>query len=1119
MPGIFINELQVSTTGADWEFVELFGTPDESLNGYTLLVVEADVGPSTGRIDRAIDLSGQTLGMDGLFLAASPSAATAYGVTADLAIPENTFENSSATYLLVEGFTGAAGDDLDTDDDGVLDSSPWTTLHDGVGVRDSATDVSYASTSLGPDGSFLPSGIARDTDGGAWSSSFLDFSTPDGTPGASNGTLQSGPLLSINDVTATEGDSGTTTFEFTILLSEAASVPVSVEYQTSDGSAVASSDYTAVPATVLEFAPGEVQKTISIDVKPDAIAEGNESFNVLLSNATNATISDGLGVGTIVNDDIYRISEIQGSGSSSPLDGQGVTVRAVVIGDFQNGDTDDARNLSGFYLQEEDADADGDALTSEGIFVFDGSFGVDVEIGDIVTVTGTVNEFFGETQIDTVTSVVIESSANALPTASQILLPTAGTMTDGAGDIAPNLEAYEGMLVEFPETLTINEMFQLDRFNEIKLYAGGRPQQFTQTNDPDAAGYAAYQEIVGSRTITYDDGLNVQNADIGLLDGLQGFDTANAVSMGDTVTGLTGVLDYKWAGNSASGATWRVRATEDGQNVFQDANPADSVPEDVGGDLKIASFNVLNFFTTLDLSGVETSVGADPRGADNQAEYDRQLEKLVTALATMDADVVGLVEIENDVSSAPLATLTAALNARLGSDVYGYVDTGQVGTDAITNAFIYKKDKVSLNGTHQVLDTDAFVDPLGAQTTGDSYNRPAIAQSFTEIASGESFTAVVNHLKSKGSLTGASADADQGDGAGNNNATRDAAAAELAAWLASDPTGDGGDNQIILGDLNAYAMEDPVQTLIGAGFDDLAQEFIGSDALSYVFDGLTGTLDYAMTNEGWTNLVAGVTEWHVSADEADALDYNLDFGRSATYFDGQSPLRASDHDPVIVGINLVADVVVHNVGHGCPKEKIGFATVARALEQAADGAVVRVTDPESIGDFGTVKVTADGLLFRAEAPVSGRLMFDDDVSCIRLKAQGDIDVVGNSLNNWIMGSRGQNELWGMEGADRLFGKSGKDILDGGAGKDILYGGRSADVFVLREGSDDDLVRDFHIGRDIVQIVSETITDFSQLEPLLSNERGGAVIDLGDGDEMKLQGVRVARLSADDFDFV
>ena len=122
--------------------------------------------------------------------------------------------------------------------------------------------------------------------------------------------------------------------------------------------------------------------------------------------------------------------------------------------------------------------------------------------------------------------------------------------------------------------------------------------------------------------------------------------------------------------------------------------------------------------------------------------------------------------------------------------------------------------------------------------------------------------------------------------------------------MATDPTGSGDDDFLIVGDLNAYAQEDPITAIEAAGYTNLATQFIGPDAYSYVFDGQAGTLDYAMANASLTSQVTGVTEWHVNADEPDALDYNLDFGRNPDIFNGQDPFRNSDHDPIIVGLNL-----------------------------------------------------------------------------------------------------------------------------------------------------------------------------------------------------------------------
>ena len=714
---------------------------------------------------------------------------------------------------------------------------------------------------------------------------------------------------------------------------------------------------------------GNVVDPLDFDIDPLA----GDTFGSI-----NPTFSGGSGT---PSPEITRISAVQGTGDASPLDGQVVTVEAVVTGDFQTGDADDSRDLGGFYLQEEDADADADAASSEGVFVFDGtSPATDVSVGDVVRVTGTVTEFFGETQIGNITGVSVLSSDAPLPGAAVVSLPAAATTLDQDGDVQPDLEAREGMRVTFADTLTVNEMFQLDRFNEIKLVQGPRPEQFTQLNAPDVAGFAQHLQDLGARQITYDDGLNQQNASIDNLDGFAPFSDATAVSMGDTIDGLSGVLGYQWAGNGASGATWRVRSTEDGENTFDDTNPRPTEPADVGGDLRVAAFNVLNYFTTLDTGGATTANGSGPRGADSLAEFDRQTDKLVTAMLEIDADIYGLVELENDflsgTSGNAIQSLVGSLNDVVGVGTYDWVNPGRQFvdvSDAISQGAIYKTGSVSVKaGTNVAILTDADLPSSVAGETifdGPSTNRAPLAVTFEETSTGEAFTIAVNHFKSKGSVFPEDGNAAIGDGAGNNNQIRLEAARALNDWLATDPTGSGDGDFMILGDLNAYAEEDPVTFLEAAGYIDLVDAFEPGGS-SFVFDGQTGTLDYAMANPSLLGQVTGATAWNINADEADALDYNLNFGRDPNYFDGNTPFRSSDHDPIVVGLDLDTAITEPDV---------------YTLE------LLHITDQEastgSIGDFAR----ASGVLNALEAQDLGADGLPDNT--VRLSS-GDVLIPG-----------------------------------------------------------------------------------------------------------------------------
>ncbi|HSG98015.1 MAG TPA: ExeM/NucH family extracellular endonuclease, partial [Woeseiaceae bacterium] len=577
-----------------------------------------------------------------------------------------------------------------------------------------------------------------------------------------------------------------------------------------------------------------------------------------------------------------KIHEVQGNGAVSPLVGSTVRIEGIVVGDFQDGVGSNG-DLNGFYVQEEDADADGDPLTSEGIFIFNGSSpSVDVLVGDLVAVEGVVSEFFGLTEITSFNGVTVISSGNPLPTVTSVNLPLAS---------ADSLEPYEGMYVTLPQPLVIAEYFNFDRFGEIVLTTE-RQFQPTATYEPGSPEAAQLAVDNSLSRITLDDGRGNQNPDPAIHPNGLEFNLENLFRGGDTVANITGVLDYAFD-------EYRVQPTQ-GAN-YVPANPRPEGPDAVGGTATVASFNVLNYFTTLDDGGPICGPTEDMfcRGADTEEEFTRQRDKIIAALLVIDADIVGLIEIENHPGDVPTADLVSGLNALMGAGTYDYVATGAIGTDAIRQAFIYKPASVSLLGDFAILDSS--VDPRFL----DDYNRPALAQTFEVNETGGVFTAVVNHLKSKGSNCNAIGDPDTGDGAGNCNLTRKAAAEALVDWLAVDPTGSGDGDFLIIGDLNSYDKEDPIDAILAGGYTDLVFEFNGEDAYSYVFDGQLGYLDHALSNAALTDEVTGTTIWHINADEPDLIDYDTSFKKDAQdAIYAPDAYRSSDHDPVIVGLDL-----------------------------------------------------------------------------------------------------------------------------------------------------------------------------------------------------------------------
>ncbi|MEN9063587.1 ExeM/NucH family extracellular endonuclease [Ponticoccus litoralis] len=487
------------------------------------------------------------------------------------------------------------------------------------------------------------------------------------------------------------------------------------------------------------------------------------------------------------------ISTIQGSGAASFLETQVVTVEAIVVGDFEDGANGVDGDLNGFYLQEEDSDADGDLMTSEGLFVFEGNTSLmNVATGDRVRVTGTVAEFFGETQLTAISNIEIVDSGNTLPTAATITFPVANLTTNSDGALIADMEAYEGMLVTVPQTMTVTDLYTLGRFGDIGLNAQGLVETYTQANAPDVAGFNAFIEEQVQNTLIVDDGSTVQNPSVipfeiagepGRIAGE--FDAGDALSAGDTATDLTGVLRYGRGSGGSGDEVYRLNLTQDAG--FVDTAPRDTAAPDVGGSLTVASFNVLNFFTTLGDEGLGAGPnGADTRGADNAQEYQRQLDKLVSALSAMDADVIGLLELENEIGDQngdgqfAIGALVDALNAATPGANYAYVDPGvpYVGSDAIMVGMIYDADSVRIApGTTVEMLTDADlaglgVDPGNPVFEGPGTSRVPLAATFEELASGETFTVAVNHLKSKGSVSPFGDNAGIGDGTGNNNEAR-----------------------------------------------------------------------------------------------------------------------------------------------------------------------------------------------------------------------------------------------------------------------------------------------------------------------------------------------------------
>jgi hypothetical protein len=796
VPEVNIHEIRIDQPGGDDdEYFELSGTPGASLAGLTYLVI-GDGSGGSGVVENVTDLSGQGISTSGYFVAAEGSFNLG---AADLTTSLN-FENSdNVTHLLVSGFTGSYGDDLDTDDDGGLDAMPWGEIVDCVGLVETTAggDQLYCDTQVGPDGFYVPAQVYLCDDG--WRIGEYDTGITD-SPGANN--------------------------------------------------------------------------------LCDAVLTGE------------------------CGDPAILISAVQGDGFASPLAGTRVVIEGVVVGDFQDNAFPDGGNLSGFFVQEEQDDTDGNPLTSEGVFVYDGGFGVDVEEGDRVRINGVASEYFDLTEIVSLSDVLICDGGNSVA-------PTNVTLPES---VDGELERYEGMLVRIANDMTVAQNYFLGRYGQMTLSSGGRMFQPTNQHVPYTPEAQALEDENARRLLILDDGIDVSSCgDNPDPVPYIGPPPPEVIRAGDTVENLVGVLDYGKINSgspcyiaSSFARDYRIHPTQ--EPLFTQANPRPEAPEEVGGEIKIASFNVLNYFTTLGSEGdvCGPTGGQECRGAYTASEFERQQTKIVQAMCTIDADIFGLMELENPnaandpesgdgIDNYVLKSLVEALNDPISpcpDKTYGFTDSGAVGTDAIRQAIIYKSSTVIPLG-RAVLDDEGFTDPNGL---GEQKNRPAIAETFEDLK-GARFTVVVNHLKSKGSPCGTE---DDDPVQGNCNDTRADAAAYMIDWLETDPTGSGDPDFLVIGDLNAYALEDPIRAFLDQGFTDLVDAYQGETAYTYIFDGESGYLDHALANDTAAWQVTGATEWHINADEPAVIDYGEFFNPEGYY--SPNAYRASDHDPVIVGL-------------------------------------------------------------------------------------------------------------------------------------------------------------------------------------------------------------------------
>jgi 5'-nucleotidase len=623
------------------------------------------------------------------------------------------------------------------------------------------------------------------------------------------------------------------------------------------------------------------------------------------------------------------IAEIQGTGSSTTLSGQTVKTKGVVTAAYPTG------GFRGFYLQTQGTGPEPSGTgASDGIFVFQptGALDPDAVVGNFVEVTGTVSEFQGLTELTAAAADVVDAG-DAFSPVQALTIPWP---TTDAGR-----ESIEGMLFRPLGAYTVSNTFATNQFGEVGLAVGATPLlQNTEVAKPGSAESAAVVADNAQRAVTLDDGVSTNY--------LANSFSAPTCAPRPTPCLLNGNLTPAYVSNTApvrvgEAATfsspvvvdfrfslWRFQPTapvvgpDSAGSPVSFTNTRTAAPSAANinrygkADLRVASFNVLNFFTDLgdqnpacsafydrDGNGNNVQGGCDQRGAWDAEDLARQRDKEVAAINALGADVVGLMEVENSAKfghprDETLSELVDALNAKTGPGTWAFVPSSTElpsvdQQDFITTAIIYKPATVMRIGPSHALGTQSG----DTQAFGNA--REPIAQTFkAKNGKGDKFLFVVNHFKSKGSAGPFPGDEDTGDGQGASVTSRILQAQALRDWVPTVIHDSSSDAVIMAGDYNSYTMEDPLDVLYQAGYTDVGSRF-DPGKYSYSFSGLSGSLDHILVNRSALAMVTGADHWNINSGESVAMEYSR-YNYHSTNFYQPGPYRSSDHDPVVLGL-------------------------------------------------------------------------------------------------------------------------------------------------------------------------------------------------------------------------
>ncbi|WP_239663588.1 ExeM/NucH family extracellular endonuclease [Corynebacterium aurimucosum] len=752
------------------------------------------------------------------------------------------------------------------------------------------------------------------------------------------------------------------------------------------------------------------------------------------------------------------IPEIQGTGAESPLKGQNVTTQGVVTAMWQG-----EKSLNGFTIQTPGTGQTAPTEASEAVFVYTGGTGFYPKIGESVEVTGSVDEYYGQTQIALAQGSVLDTALDPVTPLTIDALPE--------GDEAR--EKLESMLLK-PGVHTVTDNYGLNRYGELGLAPGTEAlRQPTDKFAPGSAEMHALEESNAAKYVILDDGSTRDFTRDGASTKLpyimqngsevKTIRTTNQVEFADSGV-ILGYGHNQWRFQPTTMITGDS-ATADLPITWDPARP--EAPQ-VEGDYTVAAFNVLNFFINLgEDNGAKAykdrfgnGVGSDSgtfRGAWSESAFNDQKGKILTALEGLDADVIGLSEIENAANTVggsyddAVKYLVDELNTRAESEKWDYVKApanSAADSDVIRTAIIYKKDRVQPVGEATLLEDERFKGTA----------RTPLAAEFKPVADKcapegpDSFVVVTNHFKSKGSV--ANGDKDTGDGQGNNPNVRNAHAQAVLDGLSKQPQWQE-KATFVMGDLNAYSKEDAISIFRNAGYtipvEELNPESEWQAVASYQFSGRIGSLDHILANEH-VDAQAAQT-WNINSDEPIAMEYSRRNYTGGDVFEADNPYRSSDHDPVKVGFNLaqvsrsaddlkdcdktedpaptdeargIKSVTIDDNGHLIITYTDGTTEDAGKVV-GSDGKDGKDGDKGDKGDAGQDgKDGADGKGGRGIKSVTT----NDKGEVVVTYTDGTSEILGT-----LAGSKGDQGMPGRDGFDGAPGRDGTDGRDGANGKD------------------------------------------------------------------------------------